>query len=54
MAIKLEYVKVSNYKKYTGCPYNDALQCTVKNCNCCGWNPKVAKLRLNKFLRKGE
>lgn len=50
MAMKLEYVKVANYTKDTGCPHNNALLCEVKNCKRCGWNPIVAKRRLDKIL----
>lgn len=50
MAMKLEYVKVANYTKDTGCPNNDGLRCDVKNCKRCGWNPIVAQKRMEKFL----
>lgn len=52
MAIKLEYVKVANYTKQTDCPHNKELICTVKNCNRCGWNPKVAEIRLAKIKKE--
>ena len=52
--MKLERVKVANYVKETVCKYNAACRCTVKNCYYCGWNPKVARYRLNKLLGKGE
>ena len=54
MAIKLEYVKVANYKKQTVCKYNDGCQCEVRNCYKCGWNPVVAKMRLAKLQEKGR
>jgi hypothetical protein len=50
MAIKLEYVPVANYTKETVCPHNAACRCTVQNCFRCGWNPKVAKMRMEKIL----
>lgn len=51
MAMKLEYVKVANYAKDTGCPHNDALLCNAKKCKACGWNPSVAKMRLDNIKR---
>ena len=50
MPIKLEYVKVANYTKEIVCPHNDACRCTARNCSRCGWNPKVAKMRMEKIL----
>ena len=52
MAIKLEYVKVGNYKKSTECPHNEAVCCKSKNCYHCGWNPNVAKIRLEKIRKE--
>lgn len=56
MAMKLEYVKVAKYAKYdrkpTVCPHNDACRCENQDCYNCGWNPKVAKMRIEK-LKKG-
>ena len=54
MAMKLEYVKVASYIKPTVCPHNSACRCTEHNCYNCGWNPKVAKMRLDKILNKTE
>ena len=28
------------------CPYNKELDCTSQKCNKCGWNPEVAKARM--------
>ena len=36
-----------------GCDYNPNVICTVKMCKICGWNPEVAKARLEAFLEKG-
>ena len=47
MAMNL--VKGASYIKQTVCPYNDACRCDVKKCNNCGWNPTVAKRRLDKI-----
>jgi hypothetical protein len=52
MAIKLEYVPVASYTKNKDCPHNNALECGVKNCKRCGWNPEVAKKRMDKILWK--
>lgn len=32
------------------CPYNVGVGCTVRKCTTCGWNPEVAKARLDKFM----
>lgn len=32
------------------CPYNEGVECGIKNCAACGWNPTVSQDRLNKFL----
>lgn len=29
------------------CPHNDRVDCATLNCDSCGWNPVVAKKRLN-------
>ena len=34
------------------CPNNDGVMCTMKNCEYCGWNPNVEKMRLAKILKK--
>lgn len=52
--MELEYIKVANYVKETVCPYNAACRCTAKNCGRCGWNPTVAKMRLEKIQGKGK
>lgn len=55
MAIKLEYYKVDpNYRrKPYACHHNDACVCEKRECYKCGWNPKVSKMRLEKYLQKG-
>lgn len=56
MAMKLEYVKCSPYKKERSfvCPHNSACRCEVKNCYNCGWHPKVEKMRIDKIMSKME
>jgi hypothetical protein len=39
--------KASTYHK---CPYQENLECTAMKCHKCGWNPEVAKARLDKIL----
>ena len=36
------------------CPYNEGVSCdhSTKRCHVCGWNPKVAKARLEKICKK--
>lgn len=47
----LEYVKVAQYEKDFSCPNNEAVVCDVKKCKVCGWNPIVAKKRLDRVKR---
>ena len=39
--------KEESVELLTGCPYNEALECTKRQCDSCGWNPVVAERRLN-------
>ena len=52
--MKLEYYKVVPHgkKKRTVCPHNDACRCMTKDCYHCGWNPIVAKIRLEKAIQR--
>ena len=34
------------------CPYNTECSCTVRHCDKCGWNPDVAKARLDKYMEE--
>jgi len=34
------------------CPYRDGVSCHVRKCDKCGWNPEVAKARLEAYERK--
>ena len=36
------------------CPYNGMIDCYVKTCKSCGWNPEVAEKRLEKLRGKKE
>lgn len=57
----LEYYKVQRYVKEGRritkarnkfvCPHNDACVCSVKACINCGWNPNVAKARMEKICK---
>ena len=51
--MELQYIKNDpNWKKkrksyaYKTCPYNEAVRCREVGCKRCGWNPKVAKARM--------
>ena len=35
------------------CDFNPNVICSVKACTHCGWNPEVAKARLEEFMEKG-
>lgn len=32
------------------CKHNDGVSCAFENCGNCGWNPEVAKARLQKYF----
>ena len=34
------------------CPHNQYVTCSQKACGACGWNPRVAKERMARFLGK--
>lgn len=34
------------------CRFNEGCHCDIPTCGCCGWNPEVAKRRLEEWLRK--
>ena len=34
------------------CPYESAVSCEIRNCDKCGWNPEVAKARLEAYNKK--
>ena len=34
------------------CPYNGECRCIRLECKSCGWNPEVAKARMDKFMTK--
>lgn len=34
------------------CLFNDGCQCKERDCGHCGWNPVVAKARLERILKK--
>ena len=34
------------------CRYNEGCHCELPECGCCGWNPKVARIRLRDWLEE--
>ena len=36
------------------CPNNSNVDCGKKECHRCGWNPEVAKARLEAFIKGGN
>lgn len=52
--VKLEYYKVikRDHRKMHPCHFNEGVQCPVKRCYECGWNPKVAAIRMEEILEK--
>lgn len=50
--IEEKYDTNLNWTTYRGkweCPYHECVGCYVRNCDKCGWNPEVAKARLEKM-----
>ncbi len=48
-----DYDRSLNWTKKNGrwnCPYNKEVHCTARFCTKCGWNPDVAKERLDKIM----
>ena len=45
-AYNKKFRKENPVKIETGCQHNEALVCTMKKCGVCGWNPAVAKRRM--------
>ena len=48
---------IQDFKMENGmyvCPHNDACRCKIPTCNVCGWNPKVAEARMEKFKKASE
>ena len=39
-------VRVRDADLKMNCPYNEAINCYMRKCSTCGWNPEVAKMRL--------
>lgn len=50
--MELEYIKVEKQDKKYGydCPYNEGCRCPKPDCYSCGWNPIVAKMRMDKIM----
>ena len=36
------------------CPHNYEVDCEAMKCESCGWNPVVAKVRLEKAVKKHD
>ena len=34
------------------CRFNEACHCDLPTCGYCGWNPEVARMRLEQWLRE--
>ena len=49
-ALKWELVEDNRWQ----CPYEENVSCKLRKCTTCGWNPKVAEMRLKQFLRMTE
>lgn len=41
---------MGSYKKPNVCPHNEMVACTTAKCERCGWDPTVAKKRLDALL----
>lgn len=42
-------IKTPEEKAALWCPYNDCIDCENPHCASCGWNPKVADVRIEKI-----
>lgn len=54
--VQLQYIKndpdwkkKKKSQKKTTCPYNEGCVCLKKDCKRCGWNPRVAKARMERM-----
>ena len=45
----LTWEKVPSNKNEWQCPYEREVSCLVRSCDKCGWNPEVAKARLEHY-----
>lgn len=48
----LEWKRTESNALLWECPYNNAVGCSFRKCDRCGWNPEVAKARTEAFERK--
>jgi hypothetical protein len=46
----LEWKRTEGNHLVWECPYNKAVGCSFRKCDRCGWNPEVAKARLEKIM----
>lgn len=50
----LEWQRVPSDQSLWQCPYQEWVACHSRYCNKCGWNPEVAKDRLEAVYEKGK
>lgn len=48
----IEWYRVPTDKHKWQCPYETEVACKLRRCDKCGWNPEVAKERLEAYNRK--
>jgi hypothetical protein len=46
----LEWKRKESNELMWECPYNKSVDCSFRKCDRCGWNPEVAKARLEKIM----
>jgi hypothetical protein len=46
----LEWNRSTTDESLWQCPYQRNVECSCRNCDRCGWNPEVAKARLDKIM----
>lgn len=44
------WVQTGHSRRFWLCPYADNVECGMRNCGSCGWNPDVAKERTERFM----
>lgn len=48
----LVWERLASDKTRWQCPYETYVACTFRRCDNCGWNPEVAKARLEAYMNK--
>ncbi len=44
--------RAGGHQRSDPCKYNEGVNCTIPNCDICGWNPTVSQDRLGRLLNR--